>query len=422
MKYNTTDRKLIEIFNIKNLQSVNITDFVSDNNSSVAIIPMLTITYDSGKVLTLSSKDKYFETFCKKVVEVYDYEKNSVSKNDPFNLHSDIIIDDKTREILESGNINFVNTMYKSFEDKCSYNERLFFQKDEVLSLMPIVKYHLIDFFKRTNKLIDFNDISGYRNNFVLKGNVNGLITNFLLTFDKINDSEYEFKFTGFDNKFTTAEINIKFSKNKIMVYLLFDKYKIESTSIYEIVNGILKEMHCDTRKDIPIYYENKIVEKCDFNSNISSIDTDISFDWFKLPWNSYFGFRGSSNNLYAGGSIDEIHYMYLSVSNNDFLTKEYYSRSYNKNETIVLDELLKSTSSIHNDDMYVIETSFLKGDFESGYYSEYLSSKNFYRAVLSNDVNSICDSEMKFLSKEDGIFDSADLFKSDVIKLARRD
>lgn len=429
MKYNTTDKKLIEIFNIKNLQSVNISDFVTNKDSKTIIIPIVSIVYDGGKTLVLSAQDKYFDTYCKKVVEVYNDEINSITEDglyDPFKLHTSIVTDEKTHKILTSGKVKDINPLYSGFNNEDAYENHLFFQKEEVLSLLPIVKYHLKEFFKRTDKTIDFKDgISGYRDNYVLEGTVNGIITNFLLTYDKINDSEYQFRLTGFDNKFTSSEINIKFSKDKIIIYMVFDKYKIESTSIYEIVDGVVKETHADYKNDVPIYFVKKDLQSCDNeHKNLTDIDYDTSFKWFKLPFSGYYGVKTEIKDLSPNEKIIEVHYMYLGINNSDFTTKEYYSRSYvKKDEKIVLDELLKSTSSMHTYDSYIIETSFLKGNFESGYYSEYLSSRNFYRVQFVESIDKINRNEMIFLNRENGIFESADLLtESACIKLSRRD
>ena len=76
MKIDVMDQLLIDIYNIRNLEYVNFWDLHGTSDSKILVIPAIMINYDGGKTLNLCAKDKYFDTFVRKVVEVYNDEKN----------------------------------------------------------------------------------------------------------------------------------------------------------------------------------------------------------------------------------------------------------------------------------------------------------------------------------------------------------
>lgn len=87
--------------------------------------------------MILSSTDKYFYSFVKKVIDVYNLEKNSIvddSLIDPFRIRNKIDIDSKTEKVLESGIITDINSLYSFYKDKHAYNKSLIYQIDEVKS------------------------------------------------------------------------------------------------------------------------------------------------------------------------------------------------------------------------------------------------------------------------------------------------
>ena len=124
MRLYSMDSLIIEIYNIRNIESVNIYDIVSTSSSEVNLIPSLLVTYDGGKVINLCRNDKYFDIFVKKVIEVYNDEKNKIledSLSDPFKLYKNIRIDERTKSILENGTIIEINELYKFYNEKKYY-------------------------------------------------------------------------------------------------------------------------------------------------------------------------------------------------------------------------------------------------------------------------------------------------------------
>ena len=129
------EKTLIDIQNIRNITSIILNDFLySDNKSEkMELIPILSVYYNGGQSIVLTSRDKYFDTFVKKVTEVYNDEKNNIiedSLTDPFKLRSHIVIDEHTKEVLEKGTLTNINDIYKDYSNKYSYDNSLLFQKD----------------------------------------------------------------------------------------------------------------------------------------------------------------------------------------------------------------------------------------------------------------------------------------------------
>ena len=59
MRLYSMDSLIIEIYNIRNIESVNIYDIVSTSSSEVNLIPSLLVTYDGGKVIIMMKKTRY---------------------------------------------------------------------------------------------------------------------------------------------------------------------------------------------------------------------------------------------------------------------------------------------------------------------------------------------------------------------------
>ena len=78
MKIDIMDQLLIDIYNIRNLEYVSFWDLHGTSDSKILVIPAIMINYDGGKTLNLCAKDKYFDTFVRKVVEVYNDEKDNI--------------------------------------------------------------------------------------------------------------------------------------------------------------------------------------------------------------------------------------------------------------------------------------------------------------------------------------------------------
>lgn len=431
MQYSFMDKILIDIYNIKNIESITISDmnFSSRNSSKVIIVPNLLVIYDGGKTLSLCSKDKYFNTYVKKVVQVYNDEKNNDlegSLTDPFKMRNDISIDDHSKKILESGELEQVEDLYKFYSNKDSYDYSLLNNKDNVILLLPIVKYHLKDLLKKMNMTIIFNEeLSGYRNRFVINGKLDGIPLDILLNYDNVENNTYLFKIGGLFQKNREINMNIKFLNNRITVDILLDNYNFNTTYTYLISNNTIKMINETIKDDETKYYENIDLNECDIEySNLVNLDNQYNHKWFKLPWNAYYGMSNKIIDLNENEKIVEISNMYLWVNKNECLRKEYYSRSYKKNNTavitdenLILDQALKDTKGIYlKKGIYLLETSFLDTLHSSGYYNELLENKYFYHIGIGNTIKDINKEKLETISKNDGVLSYGDVNNTDKV------
>ena len=77
MIYNLMDDLLKEINMINNIDYINFYDITTNDKDSMVVIPALFINYDNNKQMNISIKDKYFNEFVTKVLEVYNREKSN---------------------------------------------------------------------------------------------------------------------------------------------------------------------------------------------------------------------------------------------------------------------------------------------------------------------------------------------------------
>ena len=145
--------------------------------------------------MILSSTDKYFYSFVK------------------------IDIDSKTEKVLESGILTDINSLYSFYKDKHAYNKSLIYQIDEVKSLLPMLIYHLEDFLTSfiVKSTFDTN-ISGYKDNYTLNAQIDGLEKYIGISFDEINENEYDFEISGIFDNLKTIKVKIKFDNDRITV------------------------------------------------------------------------------------------------------------------------------------------------------------------------------------------------------------
>lgn len=432
------EKTLIDIQNIKNITSIKLDGFLysDDKSKKMELIPVLSVYYDGGLSIVLSSRDKYFDSFVKKVTEVYNDEKNNIvedSLTDPFKLRSHILIDEHTKEVLEKGTLTNISEIYKKYSNKFSYDNSLLFQKDEALLLMDIVKYHIENLFTKTDSNVKFyNGVQGYRDNYLGRAYVDGLDNNIIINYYKESDNEYSFVIGGIFDNCNSLNMSIKFKKDRIEVITHNEQFGLYSEYTYLTNNGKIKQIINISRKDKPVIYENKDLEECDNNiSNITDLDNKTEFKWFKLPWGGLYGINNEVEDLSDTEKIVKTYSMYAHVVNNSFMKKENYSKTYKKNSTaalktneIVIDDMLKNTLCIcisKKDKLYLIETSFLDSSYPSGYYQEKLQNRYFYHVIESeNGLEGLLLNNGINIDKQT-VLSSADIKDTDkMIKLIR--
>ena len=431
------DNLIIDIYNIRNIEVVNIYDIMVPGTNKMDVIPSMLVIYDGGKTINLCSRDKYFNLLVRKVIEVYKDEKNNVledSLTDPFRLRNGIKISDRTKSILESGTLTATNDLYKFYDGKKNYECSLLFTNDKVKLLIPIIKYHINQLFFVTDKNVHFLDyLNGYKNNYMLSGYVNGIFKYFPLRFDEIDDNEYVVEIGGLLENNSTIFINIKFLKDRISVDININKYNIIGTFIYLVSTEVIKEIASIKRDNVLVYYRNSDLSLCNnlYNS-ITDFDQNIELKWFKLPWDAIYGINTKIEKLSENERIIQIYNMYVDSSDEySFMRREYFSKNYirsgivsNFGENISLDEVVKNTIGVclnKDDCTYLIETSFLDTMHSNGYYVEKFSGNYFYHLMQSSSIRDIDRGKLVTISHEDGVLEDSDFLNDDlVLKLVR--
>lgn len=439
MKYYGMDPTLVEIYNIRNIESIKLWDLVqSDEDNKRIVVPAFMVIYDGGKQLNLCAKDKYFDIFVKKIVEVYRDEKNNILEDgltDPFGLKTHVEVDEYTKKVLESGELDKGNEIYNFYSSKEKYNSSLFFQIDEVRSLVKIVQYHIKRLFANTDRNVVFNDeFSGYRNNYVMSGQIDGIEQYFPFEFQKLDSNHYEFWVNGLVNKNLPVKVDIMFKKDEIDVVVLIDAYELLEESRYVITNGSIKSIHDATRKGITIGYKNNDLERLEDNplQNIADIDESTSLDWFILPWGAVYGCKANIEDVSDYEKIIEIHNMYLDIFENGFVRKEYYSKNFKRNRTVSLNsqdvslvEVKKNVLGFSIDKegkVYVIETSFDEGKESNDFYNEAYGGKYFYHGCYTETgLSGIGMEKLVALNKDMNVVNNSDLAnKYRILKLVK--
>lgn len=436
MQVNVMDKILIDIYNIRNIESVSITDLALNSSDKLLIISSLIVVYDGGKMLNLCAKDKYFDELVKKVVEVYNDEKDNILEDDlinPFQLHTQIEIDEHTKKILESGKLLNKNEIYKFYDKKDSYKESLLFFKDEVNLLLPIIKYHVEEFFTMTDKVVIIDGIlKGYRDIYAIDSKIDGIDKVLTLFFNKIDDNVYEVVIGGLTNKNIPLNLQISFKKDGIDVDVSIDSYELNGSFSYQINSGVVKSIKEIKKGNLPICYKNKDLERTENTYlNLADLDSKTRLEWFKLPWGAFYGIENNIVDLTISEKNIEICNMYIDIYNESFIKKEFYSKIYRRNrvgivdsEEVLLDEVIKGTLGVCLDkkySLYVVETNFL-GNGKLGYYEAELSNRYFCHVLLSdNGLGGITQEKLVSVSKNDNILSKSDILnKSNVLSLVR--
>lgn len=263
--------------------------------------------------------------------------------------------------------------------------------------------YHLEDFLTSfiVKSTFDTN-ISGYKDNYTLNAQIDGLEKYIGISFDEINENEYDFEISGIFDNLKTIKVKIKFDNDRITVSGRIDSSNVEFKYTYLATLNNVKRILEVKKDNKTIYYKNDELEETIVPyPNLTSLDSTNNLKWYVLPWNAYYGIDNNVEKLSDSQRVVETHTMYFGLSSDNFIKKEEYSKrlirtkndSYINEESITLDEMGKSTICIKlylNDNIYLIETSFSHKDNEKGFYSEMLSDNYFYHIASSRSIEEL--------------------------------
>ena len=430
------DPTLIKIYNIKDIEEIAFKDMApSTRGDKLNVLPLLYIMYDGGKYFSMCSADKYFDVFVRKVFQVYNLEKDRVLVDpefDPFGHRTRLSIDDRTRSILESGDLTKVNEMYGFYDGKKCYEHSLLFQSDELKMLLPIIKYHLKQIFDCTDRVITLEDshVNGYRNNYSINYKLDGIDDILIFNFISHNNNESSLYIRSVDKKFKPLEMRIVFAKDNIDVTTYFRDYELFSSNCYQVRkdNSIINTFRV-TKDDQPVIYKNFALERATNPlANITTLDSGDDVIWYQLPWNALYGVNNQVERLSDVDEVVMIHNKYFALVGDEFMIREYASKEYQRRKTfeananrVVMDEADKRIYGIILDpkeNIYLLETYFANVIRSNGYYDSYLSDKYFYHIAQSKErLLSLNTSDLVTINQDNNIIRSADLLVTDDIK-----
>lgn len=419
-----TDVK-IEIEQIKNLKAVFYMDLSSSQSNKMVVIPALMIVYGNEKVLCLSVHDKYFEAFYQKVRSVYLKELNEVmedSRTDPFCLHRKIKIDDLTKRVLEQGNIDMIDKVYREYNKENAYEDSLFFHEDKIKPIIPILKYHIIKVLSLLDKVVTGNEENFrlFHNYLSFYFNIDGNPTLIPILMDEVRNNEVIFKVLGLFQERIVTNIKVAFMDDGIKIDIIIDEMNFLDSYNYHV-----KDKKFVLEHETYLRGELKILENVDMpktvNENSHLITGD--YEWYKFPWEALYGIIENENLLNLNERITHSQNVYMEVKDDSFLIMEFISKCFQRLSTkalIMEDLIIDSVSSkkigLKCDDGYIIETSFNSRGM-NGYYKEHLGGKYYYCLVRGSNIQEIDLNNMIIINHGCEIFYKTDLLKKSKIK-----
>ena len=436
---NYMDPVLVSIYKIKDIEEITFSDLApSSNEGKIQVIPSLFVRYNGGKYLNLCSKDKYFDIYVKKVFEVYNKEKDRVISDpvfDPFGTKTKLKIDDKTKMILESGDLSKINEVYSFYDGKKGFDSSLIFQSDEFRLYIPLIMYHLKSFFEVFGKTIVFENeyYNGYKNNYSIDYKIDGLDDILLINF-KSNDNKLVFNIRSRERMFSPIEMKVFFNDRSIVIALNSKEEEINCENVFVLGDNSIDNIFREDKKLIPVVYKKNTLKRVDNPYlNISGIDSSDDINWFLLPWYAYYGVNDRVDSISETEEVRMSNNKYLAFNNLEFMVREYASKEYRRNKTfsvsesrVVMDEVNKRIYGLlldKKEGIYLIETHFEDSKGGNGYYNTYLNDKYFYHLCVSDDMLlGLNKNNLVNISSENNIIKPADvLVKEDIRKILKR-
>jgi hypothetical protein len=423
------ESELVRINKIKNLQYVSFYDLSvprKDGNITRNVLAPALMVKADGDTYNYSIADKYFVHYVHKVISVYRKEKKKVYLEgavpslipDGIEFH-----DANSKKILEDARFLEGKEITGFYEDKDSYENSLLFQIDEVKSIMDIIRYVINDFSNFVDIKIKLSDkYAGYRNNYKIESEVNGLFTYLLVRYNKISDNDYQVTISNLNGACRPYVVDIQFLDNRINIVGKYQRLTIGSEfRVDETGGSYLKYSYSDGKQ---IFYDTGDLEEVDVpNKNLVNLDHDNELTWYKLPWDAYLGRTVLVDELDVTTKIQTNQIIYLDVIGDNFYKREYYTKKLTRDKTntqnrimLTVDALRKVTFGFKlNDDNYLIETSF-KNALGDGEYQEKYINRFFYHLAKANDVNGIKKENLIPITK-DIISDKNDLLREEKVK-----
>ncbi len=400
MVFKADDKDLLEIYSIKDISSITYKDLYSSQaDGKMYILPSFMVMYGStNKVLFLSSRDKYFDEFVKKIKSVYLEEQDEIVSNS-ISGTKQISIDEVSKRILFEGKVDKLNGYETYYGDKEGYDKSLLLVRDNLFCHWDIIKYHLRKSLKRLG--INIQDMHLFEGNMLGKCHMKTLISQeekINLVEYKVSDNNIHLLIGGLTDSNYPLQMDVNYTRDGIEVVVYIDSKKYFDRTTYTFGNESLSlrnEVYLD---DKLLHVFEDAMEK-DTNKSFEKYmpNNDDNISWYSLPWYAHLGVSSrkeeipTSDGTLSNESIINKNTYYLYEGNEYFVGKEFLTKRFSKriddrtlNLELTVDEVKKTLTGVFNKDYIVVETKFSEGS-PNGFYKEKLSNKHFYQIYDRN-------------------------------------
>ena len=407
MKINAMDDERIAISNIENIEAITFSELTNNSGNNI-IKPMLSVAYNGANVLVLTSDDKNFDFFVKKVRDIYLKEKDKPIEGSILKRH--INIDDLSKKIFLSDTITQTSDLYKYYSNIDSYGERLISSEHEVKALIPLIDYVINSNLSNINRNAKLEKgISGYSSSglYTIYESINGIYVPIPLRITKNNNS-YNILIGNIFGELNPLNVIISFNKTDLNIISTVDSLNYNSYEDFKYEDGLIinnKEIYINGKC---LYKNPNKYEKVLETPSITKLDENDSLDWFKLPWGASIGFKNEENIIDNESKTVYRKVQYVenyedTLINIESAEKRFVRRTkdFRKVKDIVFDDVDKTMTCFKDKDCIFIETAFNENG-TLGTYKDLYAGKYFYQFSNAQDFNSI--------NKEFEIYEPGDL------------
>lgn len=386
MDFKIMSKEEVEISKIKNIRYIKIYDlFDNPWNKNRAVTSMIINYLDDKnnlKYLNYCEKDKEFDFFVNKVIEIYILEKD----NNNINFGNN-----ETKEILLNKLSIGYNLPVEKFLNKKGDKKILNYPKDEINAFKNIIFYYI----KQINKLFDKNifiedKIYGNRELFSIKMIKNN--QDFFIPF-KYQKQENGVLITlnNIISPLDFVTLNIKYNQDRIDISWKMESNNLVYNGVFNINGEIIETLIKDNQT---IFYNNAKLKNNITSEEIgllNNIDDSKNYQFYKLPWNDYLVSKFNVLD-YSNYKIETVDVKYINISDKFINLLEYYTmfyRKYDKNillSTMKLDEMKRIMEVYLVNDLALVLNSFSKVPNSLSKYKNRLENKTFYEIANINE------------------------------------
>ena len=245
-----------QIYSIKNLDLIYIfaTDSILNNETNKYIGAK--VVYDNKKTLTFDYTDKYFEKYIKKILEVYNNEKEN---------RNIVLLGDLTKELINNSSFEVLSSKKEITQEKglAYFNTE---DKDKTFQLEYLKQTieMILDFYKGEEGLI-INNIDGYNHKYIVDFNIYQINIKIPILITK-NDKFLKFKLNIKEKGNLLIEGTIDNSNGKIISTWQDKNKNLNGCILYDTKNNLVEKVITSNDEIITYTDKRKSLEKEDMD------------------------------------------------------------------------------------------------------------------------------------------------------------